>query len=164
MNALALKPSARTTIALGLLASVAAVGCTPQQRHTRGEVSTEPLVIDQAMQKRQWEPVTAYAENGSIHTWSTGFAYEPIPGIDGYNGSAYYFTDIGTWFVNVVTLPVTYVVEWDGISSGGVVLPPSYTANPPLPPSQYAAAEPTDTTPPPDTTPIDPSVTPATQP
>ena len=152
-----------TLIALGLLA---ATGCTPQQHHTRGQVSTEPLVIDQAMQQRQWEPVTAYVENGSTKSGSTGFAYEPRQGMEGYQGSAYYLADVGTFFVNLVTLPYTLWVERDGVVSGGEQIPPSYTANPPLPPSRdvpetSTAAEPRA---PVDATPIDPTAAPATQP
>lgn len=128
-----------TTTSALIALTLAAAGCQEQARFTRGEVMDEPLVIDQAMQKRQWEPQTAYVENGSTVNWSTGFAYEPRHNLGGYNGSAYYAADIGTFFVNLVTLPYTLWVERDGVESSGVVLPPSYTANPPLPPSPESA-------------------------
>lgn len=150
-----------TTMTLATLGLFATVGCQEQARHTRGAVSDEPLVIDQAMQRRQWEPKTASYENGSTLNCTTAFGYEPIQNVDGYNGSFYYLADTGTFFVNLVTSPYTIFKEWNGVESGGVVLSPSYTANPPLPPSSIA----TDAAVSPDKpTPIDPNMAPATQP
>ncbi|HEX8339829.1 MAG TPA: hypothetical protein VF624_02875 [Tepidisphaeraceae bacterium] len=121
----------RTAAALALTALIAN-GCTEAQRGTYGPVHSEPLTIDPAMQLREWEPTPALYANGDTFSWSTGFAYEPIGG----NENAYYVTDVGTFFVNLVTLPVTYATEGLHVRYQGFVVPPSYTANPPLPPEQ----------------------------
>jgi len=114
--------------ALGLLSA----GCQKTSMSSRGEINTEPLAIDPAMQLRQWDPVTAAYENGSTFNNPTGYAYESKPGQPGYT---YYYADAGTFFVNLVTLPYTLIADRGGAESGGVNLPPSYTAVPPLPPS-----------------------------
>lgn len=115
-----------------VLALIALAGCQHQTYTERQKVSDEPLTIDPAMQQRQWEPMTAYYENGQTKNWSTGFAYTPNRDAPPYT---YAFTDTGTFLLNLVTLPYTAYKERDGVVSGGVQLPPSYTANPPLPPS-----------------------------
>ena len=116
-------------ICLGALIGLA--GCQHQTYTTRGEVTSEPLTVDAAMQQRQWEPTTAYYENGDTRSWTTGFAYSPRT-VPPY---AYAATDTGTFLLNVVTLPYTVFDQRAGVQSGGVKLEPSYTANPPLPPS-----------------------------
>ncbi|MDB5325171.1 MAG: hypothetical protein JWM57_740 [Phycisphaerales bacterium] len=114
-----------------LTALIALAGCQHQTYTTRAEVESEPLTVDAAMQQRQWEPTRAYYENGDTRSWTTGFGYSPS-NVPPY---AYSATDTGTFLLNLVTLPYTVVDQWKGVQSGGVKLPPSYTANPPLPPS-----------------------------
>ena len=112
-------------------------GCSPQLYTTQGPVSTEPIVIDQAMQQRaDWQPVTAAVENGQTYNPTTGFGYRPGNVNTPY---AYALTDTGTFAVNVITMPYTIYQQWNGVLSGGVQLPPSYTGVPPLPPSTRPA-------------------------
>lgn len=121
-----------TLVALsGLLIAGAMVGCTRNEYSQAGRLNDEPLVIDGAMQKRNWEPTPAYYANGDTVSWSTGFAYQP----QANNQYQYYYADTGTYFVNLFTLPYTLYKERDGLVSQGVVLPPTYTAAPPLPPT-----------------------------
>jgi hypothetical protein len=115
-----------------VLALIALTGCQTQSYSTRAPVSSEPLTIDPAMQQRQWEPMTAYYENGQTRSWTTGLAYSPYQSSSPYS---YAFTDTGTFLLNLVTMPYTIYKERNGVVSGGIQLPPSYTANPPLPPS-----------------------------
>ncbi|MGN6506681.1 MAG: hypothetical protein ACTHM6_14070 [Tepidisphaeraceae bacterium] len=122
----------KRTTWIGVIGLAMLAGCSPQQYGTRGPVNTEPMTVDQAMQQRDWDVTHAYYANGSTRNWSTGFRYEPTPGMDEAN---YYYADLGTFLVNVVTLPFTYIDQSDGVISNGVVVPPSYTAVPPLPPS-----------------------------
>jgi hypothetical protein len=121
----------RTLATLGLIA-LTAVGCTETQRGTYGPVQSEPLTIDPAMQLREWEPTPALYANGDTFAWSTGFAYQPTSTYEQGN----YVFDAATFFVNLVTLPVTYAREGLHVRSQGFVVPPTYTANPPLPPEQ----------------------------
>ncbi|MGC4030733.1 MAG: hypothetical protein QM754_03140 [Tepidisphaeraceae bacterium] len=120
-----------------LLAVVALTGCQAKTYSSRDKVSTEPMVVDQAMQQRQWEPVKAYYENGDVASWTTGFGYTSKQ--LGNYPSTYVLTDTGTFVLNVFTLPYTAYVERDGVVTGGSKLQPSYTANPPLPPSTQPA-------------------------
>lgn len=116
---------------VGLLALSALTGCTRQTYGNNAPVNEEPLTVDLAMQQREWDKSTAYYQNGDVHSWSTGFAYRP-------KGDArwqYYFADPGTYFVNLVTLPWTLYEERDGVTSEGDRIAPTYTAVPPLPPS-----------------------------
>jgi hypothetical protein len=96
------------------------------------------------MQLRDWQPSVAYYANGDTVSGSTGFAYEPDPQLDSWQ---YYFADVGTYFVNLVTAPVTLYEQRDGVGSTGVSLPPTYTAVPPLPPSDAPAVVPAATLP-----------------
>ena len=107
-------------------------GCSPQPYSTRGDVNTEPLIVDAAMQQRDWDVTHAYYQNGSTLNWSTGFAYVPKPDMP---NTAYSVADTGTFLINVLTSPYTFFTQSGGVVSGGVAVPPSYTAVPPLPPT-----------------------------
>lgn len=106
-------------------------GCVETSTSSVGLVNTEPLVVDQAMQLRNWEPSYAYYANGDTPSWSLGFAYTPRSDLQPYQ---YYFADTGTYLLNLVTMPYTFYQQRGGLVSTGVQLPPTYTAVPPLPP------------------------------
>ena len=118
--------------AAALTALALAAGCQKTNYVDRQKVDNGPLPIDTAMQQRQWEPVTAQYQNGATENWSTGFAYSPNHDANPYT---YYLTDTTTFLVNVVTLPYTYYQQRGGQVSGGVQIPPSYTAIPPQEPT-----------------------------
>ncbi|MBC7783717.1 MAG: hypothetical protein H7144_07740 [Burkholderiales bacterium] len=118
----------RTILCLVTLAL--AGGCAEKPGATNGTINTEPLTIDPAMQQRTWEPVTANFQNGDIRTISTGFRYTSDPSWTERNA---YYSDSGTFLLNLVTMPYTLYQERDGVTSAGVQLPPTYTAVPPLP-------------------------------
>lgn len=120
----------RSIALFALISAVAATGCQRQAYVDRQRVDATPLVIDEAMQQRQWEPVTAYYENGDTYSRSTGFAYAPT---ETPSPLMYAGTDTGTFAVNVLTMPYTLFQQRDGVVSGGVMLPPSYTAVPVMP-------------------------------
>ncbi len=117
-------PTALSAFGLALSA-----GCQHQTYVDRQKVDTQPLVVDEAMQQRVWEPTKAVYQNGSTKNWSTGFAYSPNHDFPPYSYAA---TDSFTFGLNVLTLPYTAVTQRDGVVSGGVQLPPSYTAVPPM--------------------------------
>ncbi len=122
--------TSRTILCLAGLALLS--GCVNSSTTSTGQINMEPLTIDPAMQQRQWEPQTATYANGDTVTWSTGFAYDADPEQEDWK---YYFADTGTYFVNLVTSPYTAYKQRDGVASTGVQIPPTYTAVPPLPPS-----------------------------
>lgn len=113
------------------------VGCVETSTSSVGLVNTEPLVVDQAMQQRNWEPSYAYYANGDTPSWSVGFGYSPRSDLQPYQ---YYFADTGTYLLNLVTMPYTFYQQRGGLVSTGVQLPPTYTAVPPLPPPSTETA------------------------
>src|SRR5438105_3990777 len=42
-------------------------------------ISTEPIFVDQAMQKRDWSPSTSYYASGAVQAFSRRLAYELPP-------------------------------------------------------------------------------------
>lgn len=113
-------------------------GCVKQEYQSNARVNTDPLVVDQAMQLRDWNKSSANYENGGSKSWSTGFGYAPRGDLSyGLN----YLVDLGSFFGNIATLPVTEFDQRDGVVSSGVNLPESYTAVPPVPP-QYRSTTP----------------------
>ncbi len=120
----------KTILCLATLALIG--GCVDATTTSTGEINTEPLTIDPAMQQRTWEPTVAYYQNGDVKTQSTGFAYSSNAPYSQYD---YYVTDTGTYLVNLITSPWTFYQQRDGVVNTGTQLPPTYTAVPPLPPS-----------------------------
>jgi len=123
------------TAACTAIASAALLtGCSHQEYGQTGRVNDDPLVVDQAMQLRDWDKSYANYENGSTKSWSTGFAYASRGDLPyGLN----YVADTGSFFGNVLTLPITAYQQRNGVVSSGVNIPETYTAVPPVPP-RYA--------------------------
>jgi hypothetical protein len=95
-------------------------------------VNNTPLVIDEAMQIRNAEPSTSYYATGAAVAGGTGYlwqTHETIP--DGYRR----YTDVPVCLANFLALPVGVFVEspWEKVVYRGETVPPSYTAQPPLP-------------------------------
>ena len=130
-----MKTKSIITAACTAIASVALfTGCSHQEYGQTGRVNDDPLVVDQAMQIRDWDKSYANYENGSTKGWSTGFAYVSQGDLPyGLN----YVADTGTFFGNVLTLPITAYQQRNGVVSSGVNVPETYTAVPPVP-ARYA--------------------------
>src|SRR5689334_13883954 len=62
--------------ALGLTVLVAGIGCQSALPGPSERLSTKPLVVDEAMQRRDWEPTTAHYQSGATVAGPTGFWWE----------------------------------------------------------------------------------------
>jgi hypothetical protein len=64
-------------LAVGITATAGA-GCF-NAAATRPELSHATLIIDPAMQKRDWDQSVAYYPGGAVPAWNTRFWYTPSP-------------------------------------------------------------------------------------
>jgi len=114
-------------LAAGLLSGCQVSGPTPPVE----QLNPTPLVIDEAMQLRDWEPVTAFYQSGATIAGPTMFFVEPDPtlprGVD-------FLTENVLFVGQVAVMPVTIVFQppWDDVTYRGVRQDPSYSASPPL--------------------------------
>jgi len=123
-------------------------GCQHEPAPAPEAVSSEPLAIDEAMQRRDWPRTEAEFQNGVTVAGSTRMSYRPqttgddtnlgILGSEGSNSFLDNFAFIG----ESLLIPITYFkdppfVEKD---SPGVMYAPTYTAMPVLPPDQSEPA------------------------
>jgi len=102
-------------------------------------VNDAPLIIDAAMQARDWDRSTAYYASGDTIAGSTGFLYEPA-----WNEPGWFYAAEETplFIVQAVASPVTVALipPWKSIRWTGETVEPTYTAMPVLPPAHYEAA------------------------
>jgi hypothetical protein len=109
-------------------------GCSTEQKYAPAAVNTAPIVGDQAMALRSdWPKSTAYYANGSVPAFSTRFPYDvnaqrPGPGD--------VIIDPAMFIVQTVMLPIELIKYPPGTEQiwHGEIIPPTYTATPPLPP------------------------------
>ena len=69
-------PSAITTAAAIAAILSGAAGCQRLTPVPEGRIADKPLVIDEAMVLRDWEPVVAFYENPRFTAGPTGYLYE----------------------------------------------------------------------------------------
>lgn len=123
---------------ISLLSVLMVMGCqmaSPIQRVRNSEPeaqSTAPLVIDGAMQLRDWERSTAMYSNGDTVAGPTGFPYEarwymPEP--------VYPLVETPLFVGQTVLMPVTLTITppWTPIRYSGATVETTYTAMPQLP-------------------------------
>lgn len=96
--------------------------------------SAEPLIIDQAIQYRDWEPSVVEYPNGAVVAGPTLFPYETQRTAPGWQQSL--FAPV-LFLGQTIALPFHAVQTppWSEVAHEGVDFEPSYTAVPPLPPS-----------------------------
>lgn len=111
---------------VGLLA-----GCQGNPRPRPDPLNRTPLVVDEAMQRREWEPSAAYYANGDTIAGGTGYMFQTSPNIpDGWRR----VVDPVMTTANILLLPVGLVVNSPTKKEDyqGAIIPPTHTANPPL--------------------------------
>lgn len=117
--------------ALGVLASAGMLLSTGCQRIPKSRpvaLNDAPLVVDEAMQIRDWDRSTAYYGNGNTHAGATRLTFEPK------NDNRYnYAADPLIGLANFVLIPFTYIKTPAGtaVVYQGAIVPPTHTAMPP---------------------------------
>lgn len=123
----------RKSILVAILALAMFPGCVRKSAQTPDMV-TEPVATDEAMQKRDWPLKSALYQNGSTVAGPTQFNYIGKPEQPEWT---YYYSDFGAFMANMGLLPYNLIAhpQWTTQVYTGAVVPPSYTAVPPLPAS-----------------------------
>jgi hypothetical protein len=109
------------------------VGCT--YRHNSPPVeNVAPIPADEAMQHRDWPQVAAVYPKGAVVAGPTNFNYEPKRGMPEWN---YYYADTSTFTVNMLLLPYNFfkAPPWTARTYPGETIPPTFTAQPVMPPA-----------------------------
>ncbi len=126
-------PSRRRTVAVAVLV-LAAAGCL-KQTAPPAPLSHAPLIIDPAMERRQWPAVTAYYQNGETPAWPTGFVLAHRPDAPKWVPVV---TDGPLFLANIAAMPIGYAFTpgWTRVIYPTAVVGPTYNAMPPLPPAK----------------------------
>ena len=127
------------------LTGLAMTGCQTQSAVAPAdELSAQPILVDGAMQLRDWPVTSATYENWDVVAGPHGFWWEQKydkngqytgPGAERH-GRTPIVTDGPMFLANLVTLPVALIVTppWTEVTSSGGSIPPTYTAAYPLTP------------------------------
>ena len=99
---------------------------------TRSPVNSTPLVVDEAMQVRDWDRSTNYYANGASVAGGTGYLWQTHEAVKpGHRRIA----EAPVALLNIVSMPVGLFVNapWQEEVIRGESVPPTYTGQPPLP-------------------------------
>ena len=120
------------------IASLAVVaGC---QRVTSSppaaKVDTTPALVDEATQIRNWNRTTCYYPDNATIAGPTGFWWQPKPSLPVWESN---LVDVPLFLVNVGCMPAALiqVPPWTAVRWSDGTIPQTYSAAPPLPPSNY---------------------------
>lgn len=115
-----------------VLAAGLTSGCQTKSTGYRESVNQSPLLVDGAMEQRNWTPATSYYAGGAVPAGGTGFLYEPASKLPEV-GQA--LVDPPLFMAQAVALPVTMFISrpWSLRAYHGAIIEPTYTAQPPLP-------------------------------
>ncbi|MCC6422425.1 MAG: hypothetical protein IT447_03030 [Phycisphaerales bacterium] len=121
-------------LAAAILGAGLAAGCQNKPMGYQEAVNESPLLVDGAMEQRNWTPVMAYYASGAVPAGGTGFLFEPS---DKMPQVAQALVDPPLFAAQVVALPLTIFISqpWTLQGYHGAVVEPTYTAMPPLPTS-----------------------------
>ncbi|HEY8667306.1 MAG TPA: hypothetical protein VIL86_11605 [Tepidisphaeraceae bacterium] len=112
-----------------LAAGVGGGGCQRVTNQTPVRLNDRPLVVDEAMQRRNWELTDAEYPNGAVRAGSTGFRYEVNPD----NNSQFAgVEDQGLFIVQTLLLPITLPSGPSKQVYHGAQTPPTHAAVPPV--------------------------------
>lgn len=120
------------SVPLAAVAVLVSTGCQRVKPAPVAALNDSPMVVDEAMQMRDWDRSTAYYQNGDTVAGFTGRYYELKPKYqDGYITRA---ADPVVGITNVVLLPITMAMTppWEDVRYQGVIVPPTHHANPPM--------------------------------
>jgi len=115
-------------------ALVTALGCSTQEKVVYDAVNTKPIVGDDAMALRgDWPKSVCYYQNGDVACYSTRYPYQAS---ETRTDTGHLFLDNVTFIAETAFLPIELIANppFQPQVSYGVKYPPTYTAQPPLPP------------------------------
>jgi hypothetical protein len=127
------RPTRRSPrLAAASVVLIALAGCLKTTNPPQ-PISRVPLVIDEAMQRRDWQPVAVHYQNGQTPAWPTGFILTHTPDAPKWAPAV---TDGPLFMANVFAMPIGYAFTpaWTTVISTNEATPPTYNAMPPLPP------------------------------
>lgn len=123
--------SIRDILAISTLA-LSLTGCTDVRNPEPARLNPTPIIEDNAMALRQWEPISSLYANGTSTAYPFYFNYTPRRDVpDGEN----IITGPLIFGAQVVALPLLMIVipPWEEVVYRGVYTPPTYTAVPATP-------------------------------
>ena len=134
MNNGRLKMARRVRSIFYCLSTIAlfASGCAVKQPPPPDAVSHAPLVVDEAMQQRQWRMSVAQYANGDTAAGPTGFIFVNKPDAPVWTAA---LTDTPIFMLDTVTCPIVFFCTppWQTVVYPRGVTEPSYNVMPPLP-------------------------------
>lgn len=144
-----------TLTATALLAGCSSLPIARQENAPPDQLSDTPLLIDGAMQMREWDRSTSYYANGDTEANPTLFAFRSTPTPNPLVNAA---TETPLFVAQVVALPINALITppWAPVTYTGVTTPPTFNAMPPLPPTSVQMQQSSE--------PVTPNEPPATQP
>ena len=107
-------------------------GCQAIVPESTERLNNTPLIVDDAMQKRQWDQSTSYYANGDTVADGTGYMFETHETVpDGWRR----VVEPAITTMNIALLPIGVFVNSpikEQVYQGGII-PPTHHAMPPLP-------------------------------
>ena len=102
-------------------------GCQRVRPPQPDRLNDAPLVIDEAMQIRDWDRSTAYYASGAVEAGSPRVTFEPKD-----DTRVNYVADPLIGLGNFVLIPFTYfsTKPFEPVVHRGTIIPPSHTATP----------------------------------
>ena len=128
------KPMSTLRTILLVCGLASAIGCSTQQKVSYEPVNTRPIVGDDAIALRaDWPKSVCYYQNGDVACYSTRYPYQAS---EIHTDSGHLILDNVTFIVETAFLPIELIANppFQSQVSYGVKYPPTYTAQPPLPP------------------------------
>src|SRR5688572_31324831 len=112
---------------MSALALSAAAGCQGVSRNQPlAPVNNTPLVVDEAMQIRDWDRSTNYYANGGTVAGGTGYLWQTHEAV---NPGHRRFVEAPVAALNIASMPVGLFVNspWEAQVYRGEAVPPTYT-------------------------------------
>lgn len=112
-----------------VLAAGVMAGCQYKKADPPTVLNTQPLAVDEAMQRRDWDKTTAYYRNGGVESNADRFPLQSRVQSPVLRS----LSEVPIFLANTVMLPVTYIGQRPGtvVSNQAVVTEATYTAVPP---------------------------------
>jgi hypothetical protein len=121
---------ALAALSLGVLASAgmfSVVGCQRIEPPVPDRLNNAPLLVDEAMQIRDFDRSTSVYANGGTVAGSPRLTFEPKD-----DSAVNYVVDPAIGLTNFVIIPFSYfwIPPFAKIEHHGAIVPPTYTAEP----------------------------------